>query len=156
MAVVAKRIPILDSIYKRVETMLIAEGFKSDWLESKSIGNGSSASIGVPQLNVAFKNETPSPLAGQSIYHLSAPIIITAFIEYDEEAELNEQDYAVQEAHSAMVEDIRFAFGVPSVDMCLAGVNEWTYVDELEEDIISGSRVIAKMEFQVNWRDSRL
>lgn len=155
MQVIPKRIPILDSIYKRVETMLIAEGFIADWVDLKSLGNGSSAIYDTPQLNVAFKNETPSPEAGQSLYHLTAPIIISGYMDYDLDSVLSDQDYEVQKAHSTMIEDMRLAFGVASLDMCLAGVLQLTYIDEVDEPILSGKRVSAKLEFEIKWRDSR-
>ena len=156
MAIQSMRIPILDAIYAVVGTMNIANGFVNDWTECKSLGNGTSTLVDGAQLNASFSSEFPSPQAGQSQYYLSMPVVLTIFKEYNTGESLTDQDYVVQVAKSSMIEDIRRAFGVPSSGMCSVGVTHWTYTDEIDTDVVIGNRVMAKLEFQVEWRDRRI
>ena len=154
--VISKRMPILDSIYSVVDSMTIVNGYNNDWSVAKSLNNGYSAVFDSAFLNVSFGQESPSGEAGQSIYHLTAPVYITGYKNYDMSLDLSYEDYEVQKAHSSIIEDIRFAFGLASDGMCSAGVTNWSYIDELDDYDFSACRVSAKMEFEIKWRDKRI
>lgn len=151
------RMDMLDAMYARVADMTIANGYNYDWGGAlRSVGGGSLAGVeNFPVMNISYRPETPSTEAGQSIYHLSAPVVIKGATKFNNTAEISEQDYEVQEAKSMMIEDIRKAFGYVSDAMCASGMLDIVYVEELETDQVSGHIAFVEMEFVIKWRDVR-
>ena len=152
-----KRDDILDAVYAKHEDMTIANGYSFDWSIHQSIGNGTLGSVDdvLPSFSARWMPEISSPDAGQSLYHLSASIIIRGEIEYNPVINLNEQDREVQRSKSLMIEDIRKAFGYVSSAQCVAGLKDIVYNGEQEINTISGHILAVELEFVLRWYDTR-
>jgi len=148
------RINILDALYAHLANV---EG--DDYVGLKSEGNGSVAFKDlVADTGAHFKigSESSSNSNGQSLYFLEAPVYLTAYKRYSIPDDPNENDYVEEVTRSDMIEQLRVAFGLETIAMCLAGINSLDYVQELESETTSGDMVAVKLELKIKWHDRRL
>ncbi len=141
-------------MYAHLDNMTVANGFTYNWFPHKSIGNGSLDADNA-SANFSFGLEDSSRDKGQSLYYLTAPLYCNAYFKYDE-LSIDDNDYYKEVVKSYIIEDIRKAFGIETREMCIAGLNELNYINEVDPEEVSGYVVTAQLELQIRWYDERI
>lgn len=152
----SKRVSMLDAMYTHLDNITVANGYNYNWVELKSIGNGSYATqTDTCNANFSFGLEIASESKGQSLYYMDAPLYIKGYYKYSQN-NLKENDYNAEVVKSKMIEDLRKAYGLETIAMCQAGVNSLGYSEEIEPEDVSGDTVAIQLQFRLRWYDERI
>ena len=146
---------MLNSIYNRILSMTIANGYSYDWEISRSIGNGAEALHDMvrPVANVTFGEDENSEILSHGTYWLETQLFITAMIDFNMTGiDLDKIDQKIEESKIALKKDLRKAFFRISPEMSTVKIEATEYVRSVKIES-QGHIAAVKTEFKLQYTE---